>query len=249
MSLKKNSVAIVTGAGRGIGKAIALDLAAKGARVVVCDVNKDSVDETVKEIAGAGGTAMPAVCDVTAKDDVVKMVQAARETWGSIDICVNCAIVLRDQSMKKMTEEEFDLVIRIGLRGTFLVLQAALEAMKEHKYGRVVNLTSPAWMGNFGQANYSAAKGGVNSLTFTAAKEYAKYGITVNAVGPGLIDTPLTRSIPVEVFEKLTHMVPVGFYGEVKDVANLVAFLCDEDSRYITGQIIHVDGGTTIGRC
>lgn len=249
MSIKNNSVAIVTGAGRGIGKAIALDLAARGAKVVICDMNEQSVQEVIGEIAEAGGEAMAAICDVTVKDDVVRMVNAAKEKWGRVDICVTCAIVLRDKSMKNMTEEDWDLVTRIGLRGTFLVLQAVLEAMKENKFGRVVNLTSPAWMGNFGQANYSATKGGVNSLTFTAAKEYAKHGITVNAVGPGLIDTPLTRSIPTEVFEKLAQSVPAGYYGEVEDVANLVAFLCDEDSRYITGQIIHIDGGATIGRC
>lgn len=247
MGLRENSVALVIGGGSGIGQNIATNLAGKGAKVMVADINQESADNVVQEIIKDGGEATAVCGDVSAKAEAEKMVSETIKAYGKIDIMVNCAIVLRDNSIRKMTEEEWDIVTRIGLKGTFLALQAAAEAMKENKYGRIINLSSVAYLGNYGQANYSATKGGVNSLTKTAAIEYAKFGVTVNVIAPGLIETPLTRSIPADVFAGIEAKIPAKHFGQPADISNLIAFLAGEDAGYITGQIIHVDGGLTLG--
>lgn len=247
MAVRKDAVALVTGGGRGIGEACVMDLAAEGARIVVADIDLATAQQVAAKVTAAGGSAIAVTGDVSNAKDAKAMVQATVDTYGRLDILVNCAVILRDNSIRKMTEQEWDDVIRIDLKGTFLVLQAAAEEMKKNKYGRIINLSSMAYHGNFGQANYSAAKGGVNSLTRTAAIEYAKYGITVNVIAPALIDTPLTRTIPPEVFEKMSTGVPVGRYGVPRDISRVVMFLADDEGGFLTGQVLDVDGGYGVG--
>ena len=245
MKLREDCVALVTGVG-GIGGDIAETFAREGARVLVIDIDKEVAETRAQKIIDAGGQAVATVGNISVKADCQRFVATAMEKWGKVDVLVNSAAVLRDKSIRNMTEDEWDLVLDVGLKGTFLMTQAVVEIMREQKFGRVINLTSPAFNGNFGQANYSASKGGVNSLTRCTAVEYARFNVTANAIAPGVIDTPLNRSLPPEVFERIVQMTPTKKAGLPSDISACALFLASEEAHYITGQIIFVDGGISI---
>jgi NAD(P)-dependent dehydrogenase (short-subunit alcohol dehydrogenase family) len=243
----KNRVAIVTGSGSGIGKGIITMLAENGARAVVFDLNREVAEATAGEICKAGGEAIAIQGDVTKWADVEALAQKTVEKFGRIDILVNNAGVLRDNLILKMPEEDFDFVLNVNLKGYWLTSKAILKCMHEQQYGRIVNISSRAWLGQVGQSNYSASKGGVVSLTRALALEFARYNITVNCIAPGLIDTPLIRSLRPDVQERLIKAQPTPIIGQPYDVAYTTLFLVAEEARYITGQIIHVDGGKSLG--
>lgn len=243
----KGRVAIVTGSGSGIGKGIITMLAENGAKTVVFDLNRELAEVTAEEIRKAGGEAMVVQGDVTKWADVEALAKLTVDKWGRIDILVNNAGVVRDNLILKMTEEDYDLVLNINLKGCWLTSKAILKYMKEQQYGRVINISSRAWLGNVGQSNYSASKGGVVSLTRALALEFGRCNVTVNCIAPGLIDTPLIRNLRPDVQERLIKAQPTPIIGQPYDIAYTVLFLAAEEARYITGQIIHVDGGKSLG--
>jgi NAD(P)-dependent dehydrogenase (short-subunit alcohol dehydrogenase family) len=185
--------------------------------------------------------------DVTKWADMEALAQRTVQKYGRIDILVNNAGLLRDNLILKMPEEDFDFVINVNLKGSWLAARAVLGCMKDQQYGRVVNMSSRSWLGQVGQSNYSASKGGLVSLTRSLALEFAKYNITVNCIAPGLIDTPLIRSLRPDVQERLIKSQPTPYIGQTHDVAYLTLFLVSEGARYITGQVIHIDGGKSLG--
>ena len=240
-------VAVVTGAGSGIGQHCALALAAQGARVAALDVNLDSARATVDQIASMGGIALALQVDVSDAESVTKAFTDTTTEWGQVDVLVHCAGILFDRTIKKLTAPDWAKVMKVNGEGTFLVVQAACEAMAERSYGRIVCMSSAAYLGNFGQAAYGAAKSTVVNLTRVAALEYARKGITVNAVAPGVVETPMTAAMPAEAFTKLAHMIPVGRVAKPEDIVHIVLALVDDGAGYITGQTVIVDGGLTIG--
>ena len=240
-------VALVTGAGRGIGAAIAHRLAGEGAALVLVDRDAAAVTVLADVLREAGGTALPLAVDVTERAQVEGMMARVREAFGGLDILVNNAGIIRDGFLAKLSDEDWDQVLAVNLKGPFLCCQAALPLLRERSRSAIVNIASRAWLGNIGQANYSASKGGVVSLTRTLALELARYRINVNAVAPGLIDTPMTRTMPEAARERLLRMQPTGEMGTVEDIAAAVAFLAGPDARFITGQVLHVDGGKSCG--
>jgi 3-oxoacyl-[acyl-carrier protein] reductase len=235
----------VTGAGSGIGAAIARRLGAEGARVVVSDINLDAAAQTVEEIKQTGGKALAIKANVTDAQDVADMVATVVETFGSVDILVNNAGLARDGRITKMSEEDWDLVVDTGLKGAFLCTRAVLPHMTERKWGRIISMSSRAHNGNPGQANYSAVKAGLIGFTKSMALENGRNFITANAVAPGMIDTPFVRNHPQ--FEKIRDnaikTTPIPRVGEADDVADAVAFLASERASYITGDVLHVTGG------
>ena len=239
-------VAMVTGAGGGIGAATARRLSVEGARVCVIDLTKDGVAETVEKIRGAGGEALGLTGDVSRKAEVSGLVERVLREFGRLDILINNAGINRDAMAAKMSEEEWDAVLDVNLKGSFLCAQAALAPMREQKDGRIVNTASIAALGNIGQANYSASKGGVISLTRTLALEGARYGIRVNCVSPGGTETRMTAGIPPEILERLMKQVPMQRLAKPEEIAAVHAFLVSDDASFITGQVIYVDGGTSI---
>lgn len=245
--IQEGRVAVVTGAGSGIGREVALTLSRNGAKVVVFDLNPDNAVQTLKEIEKIGGYGMALEGDVSDRDDVFRVMGNVVERWGKIDILVNCAGILIDSFIKKLTEEMWDKVQRINLKGTLFCMQAVQETMTDNKYGRIVNLASGAYLGNLGQAAYAASKAGVVSLTKTAALEMARYGITVNCVAPGLVETPMTAGMPPEAYEKLAKGIPLGRIGKPEDISHMINALVADEAEYITGQVIHIDGGVTTG--
>lgn len=240
--------ALVTGGSRGIGKAIALELASQGANIVVNYTrNAEMAEEVVREIQALGVSAMAIQADVSKAADADKLVEQALATFGQIDFLINNAGITRDTLLIRMKEEDWDEVLQINLKGAFLMTKLVGKAMLKKKSGRIVNITSVVGvMGNAGQANYAASKAGLIGLTKSAAKEFASRGITVNAVAPGFIRTDMTDSLPEEVKAKYAEAIPLGAMGESEDVARTVSFLCSEGSRYITGQVLLVDGGLHI---
>jgi len=241
----KGKTAIVTGSGRGLGKAIALKLAAMGANIVLNDIREsDSVDVTYEEFKAKGYNAIVTKGDVRNENDVEDMVQKAVEAFGSVDILVNNAGITKDMLMIKMSEKEWDDVLDINLKGAFLCTKAAVKVMMKKKWGKIINIASVAGvMGNPGQANYSASKAGLIGLTKSTAKEFASRNITCNAVAPGLIQSKMTDVLPEKVKENYLNSIPLRRFGTPEDVANVVGFLASDDSNYITGQVIHIDGG------
>lgn len=243
----KDKVAVVTGAGRGIGKEIALAFAREGAALVINSMHAETIEPVAKEIESMGGKVVAVVIDVSKEADVEALVKAAYDAYGRVDILVNNAGMNKDQFFVRMTTEEWDPVIEVNLRGTFLCTRHFTRKMVRQKHGRVINMASVAGeAGNIGQANYSAAKAGIIGLTKSAAKELARYGITVNAVSPGLIETDMIAGMEDEVRTNLKNMIPVGDFGTVAQVSAAVLFLASDDAAYITGQTIRVDGGLYI---
>ena len=241
-----NKVAIVTGAGRGLGKGIALKLAAEGAKVVVADIVDSNAEAVVAEIRSAGGTALPVKSNVADKNDVEAMFAKTVAEFGTVDIMVNNAGINRDGQLFKMSDEDWNLVIGVNLTGTFYCTRAAAQIMREKGYGRIVNISSMSWLGNFGQANYAASKAGVVGLTKTASRELAKKGITCNALCPGFIDTDMTRGVPANVWDIMVGKIAAGRAGSAEELANVVAFLASDEAAYVTGEVINVSGGMVL---
>lgn len=241
----KGKTAVVTGSGRGLGKAIALKLAQMGANIVLNDIAaSDSIDATAEEFKAAGYNAAVTKGDVRNADDVKAMVTAAVDAFGSLDILVNNAGITKDKPMAMMSEEDWDLVLDINLKGAFLCTKLSARQMIKQKHGRIINIASVAGRyGNQGQANYSASKAGLIGLTKTTAKEFASRGVTCNAVAPGIIQSKMTDVLPDEIKKKYLDNIPLGRFGTPEDVANVVAFLASDESGYVTGQVIDIDGG------
>lgn len=237
--------ALVTGASRGIGRAIAVELAKNGANIAISYVNnKDKADEVVNEIKGYGVKAIAVKADVSKEEEVLNMVKIVKESIGSIDILVNNAGINRDNLLMRMSTEDWDKVIDTNLKGTYLCSKALIRDMIKKKSGKIINITSVAGVaGNFGQTNYSASKAGVIGFTKSLAKEVASRGINVNAIAPGLIETDMTLALKEDIRDSLVKNIPMGRLGTVQDIANIVIFLASEKSNYITGQVINVDGG------
>lgn len=238
-------VAVVTGASRGIGKSIALELAKQGADVVVNYAGSvDRANEVVKEIGALGRKAISIQCDVSNTDSVNAMMKEALESFGNIDILVNNAGITRDNLLMRMKDSEWDDVINTNLKGVFLCTKAVTRPMMKQRKGRIINITSIVGVtGNPGQANYVAAKAGVIGFTKTTAKELAQRNITVNAIAPGFITTDMTDKLTEEVKNSMLTQIPLGQFGRPEDIANAVVFLASDDSSYITGQTLHIDGG------
>lgn len=240
-------VALVTGAGRGIGAAIARRFVREGALVVACDLKEDWAQGVVEEIRAAGGSAEAAGCDVADKAQVDALVNGILKRHDRLDILINNAGITRDNLSLRMSEDEWDSVIRVNLRGTWIPSQAVIRPMRKRKWGRIVNTSSVASLGNPGQANYSTSKAGVIGLTRTLALELAKSGITVNCVAPGAIMTPMLEAVPEDIRAKYIESIPMGRFGDPDDVASAHLFFCGELASYITGQVLFVDGGISVG--
>jgi 3-oxoacyl-(acyl-carrier-protein) reductase len=247
MQSLQDRVAIVTGSGRGLGAATALQLARSGAHLVVNDINPENARSVASEIEKLGRKALVSTHDVSDHKSACALVEEAKAKFGKIDILVNNAGITRDSMLHKLSEEKWDEVIRINLKGPFNMGQACAKIMMEQKSGKIINLASVAWLGNVGQTNYSASKAGVVGMTRTWALELARYNINVNAIAPGLIDSVLTQQIPAEVKEKFIQKIPLKRIGKPEDIAHLVNFLASDASSYITGQCIVIDGGLTTG--
>ncbi|MFO7263534.1 MAG: 3-oxoacyl-[acyl-carrier-protein] reductase [Bacillaceae bacterium G1] len=238
-------VALVTGASRGIGKAIALELARAGMHVAVNFAgNRESAEAVAAQIRDMGRKSITVQADVADAAAVEAMFQEVEQQLGPVLILVNNAGITRDNLLLRMKEAEWDQVLDTNLKGVFLCTKQALRPMMKARWGRIINITSVSGvMGNPGQANYSAAKAGVIGLTKTTAREVASRGITVNAVAPGFIETDMTAALGEEMHRQLVQQIPLGRFGQASEVASLVRFLASEESSYITGQVIHVDGG------
>ncbi len=238
----EGQVALVTGSARGIGKAIAEALARKGADIVIADIHIDEAKETAAQVASLGVRTMAARLDVSQSGEVIKAFQDIVNEFGRLDILVNNAGITKDNLLLRMKEEDWDAVIAVNLKGVFLCSKEAVKIMAKQRFGRIVNIASVvAFMGNPGQANYSASKAGIVGLTKTIAREYASRGITANAVAPGFITTQMTDTLPENVKEEMKKAIPMARFGTIEDVAHAVAFLAS--TGYVTGQVIHVNGG------
>lgn len=237
-------VALVTGAAQGIGKAVALLLARNGADIVVSDINLEKAEETAKEVQALGRKALATKVDVATLGDVEKMVEAILAQFGKVDILVNNAGIARDKLILRMTEEDWDAVLNINLKGTFNCTKAVVRHMSKQRSGKIVNIASVVGeMGNAGQGNYAASKAGVIGFTKTIAREFAQRGINVNAIAPGYIQTPMTDALPDKAKEELKRLIPMDRLGNPEDVAEAVLFLVSEASSYITGHVLNVNGG------
>jgi len=243
-----NRVAIVTGSGQGIGKAIALKLAEVGATVVVNDIGDASPLESVAEdIRAMNRQSLAVLADVSSSADVTRLVEETIATYGKVDILVNNAGINRDHLLLRMSDEDWDKVLSVDLKGVFLCTRAVLRHMIKQRWGRIISIASIVGMvGNQGQANYAAAKAGIIGFTRTIAKEVATRGITANAIAPGFIDTPMTQQLREDWKEEIKRRIPLGYFGSPRDVAEAVAFLALEEAGYITGQVLSVDGGMAI---
>jgi len=240
----QNKVALVTGASRGIGRSISLALAAQGAKIVAVDVDLQATEDFVAELKAAGTEAVAVQGNVTIAADVEQMVKVAKETFDQIDILVNNAGITRDALLIRMKEDDWDAVLDVNLKGAFLCTRAVTKLMTKQRYGRIINIASVVGqMGNAGQANYCASKAGLMGLTRSNARELAKRNITVNAVAPGFISTAMTDALSEEKRQELAAQIPLARLGSAEDIANAVVFLASENTGYITGQVIGVNGG------
>ncbi len=239
-----NRVAIITGGARGIGRATALRFAMEGASIVVADLDEDAGKQTVQEIEARGGNALFIKTNVAQMDDTVQMAQSAIDAYGKIDILVNNAGITRDKSLKKMSEEEFDQVIAVNLKGVFNCTKSVAPHMTAAGYGRILNAASIVGVyGNFGQTNYAAAKAGVIGMTKTWMRDLGPKGITVNAIAPGFIDTDMIKTIPDEIIEGMVAGTPMKRAGMPEDIAQAYLFLASDEASFVTGDVLHVDGG------
>ena len=242
--MPKGKVAIVTGASRGIGRSIALALAAAGARIVAVDMILDGVEQLASEISAMGGEAIAVQGNVTVPADAELMITKGIEAFDRVDILVNNAGITRDALLLRMKDEDWDAVLTVNLKGAFLCSRAAAKVMAKQRYGRIINIASiVGQMGNAGQANYCASKAGLIGLTKSNARELAKRNVTVNAVAPGFIATEMTEVLPEKVKQELTAQIPLERLGSADDIAHAVLFLASERSGYITGQVLGVNGG------
>ncbi len=240
----EGQIGLVTGASRGIGKAIAMALSGRGAKVYLCSRDLDALRSVAQEIRGRNGEAVAVRMDIRQDDDVARAVKEILAEASRIDILVNNAGLRNDNLLVRTKNEAWQEVLETNLSGTFFLMRRVIPAMSRRRYGRIVNITSVVgFTGNVGQANYAAAKAGIVGLTRTGAREYAKRGITVNAVAPGFIDTAMASSLEENVREQIRENIPMGRLGTAEEVANTVAFLVSPEASYITGQVVHVNGG------
>ena len=241
----KGQNAVVTGATRGIGFGVAKALSAAGAAVACIGTNAEKLNQSVAEIVEAGGSAKAYICDVSKSEDVAAAGKQILEDFdGKVDILVNNAGITRDMLVRRMTDEQWDDVIAVNLRGPFLVTRALVEAMRKKKYGRIVNISSISGLiGNRGQANYSASKAGVIGFTRTVSKELANRNITVNSIAPGFIETDMTAVLDPAIVTEMKNRIPLGRFGAPEDIANAVLYFVSPDSSFVTGQVIAIDGG------
>jgi 3-oxoacyl-[acyl-carrier protein] reductase len=240
----RDRVSVITGASQGIGEAIARRFALEGATVALVDIQKDKLEEVARAIAAEGGTAVIHQADVSRLDQAAAVVEAVLRDHRKIDHLINNAGITKDNLLMRMREEEWDAVIAVNLKGIFNFSKAVIRSMIGARYGRIVNLASVVGvMGNAGQANYSASKAGLIGFTKSLAREVAARGITVNAVAPGYIATPMTANLPEAVKTAFLGLIPLQRFGEPAEVAHAVKFLCSDEAAYITGHVIHVNGG------
>ena len=244
----ENKIVLVTGAGRGIGASIAKRFASEGAVVIVnYSGNEEAAQKTVDEITATGGQAQKYKCSVNDSESVKVMIDEIIKEFGRIDILVNNAGITKDGLMLRMTDEDFDRVIDVNLKGTFNCTKYVSKYMLKQKSGKIINISSVVGLsGNAGQVNYSASKAGIIGITKSAAKELSSRGITVNAVAPGYVDTDMTKVLSDNIRNEILKNIPLQRMGNVEDISNCVAFLASEDASYITGQVISVDGGMHI---
>ena len=242
-----NKTAIVTGASQGIGETIAIEMAKSGATVFCLARNKEALDTTIKKITENGGKATAFSCDISNNDDFKAIILNIVKEYGSIDILVNNAGITKDNLLMRMSDDQWDDVLNINLKGSFTCIRSVIKHMMKKKFGRIINITSIVGItGNAGQANYAASKSGLIGLTKSIAKEVASRGITANCVAPGWIETSMTDQLSTEVKNKFLSQIPAGKIGQSKDIANAVIFLASDEAEYITGQTITVDGGRII---
>ncbi len=243
----KDKVAIVTGAGRGIGEATAKKFAVEGAKIVVADINEYDINRVVEEIKAEGGEAIGLVVDVTKRDKVDEMVEKSVEALGSLDIIVNNAGITADSTLLKMTEDQWDRVIQVNLKGVYNCGQAAAKIMTQQGKGVILNATSVVGLyGNYGQTNYAATKWGVIGMTKTWAKELGKKGVRVNAVAPGFILTPMTEKMPEKVLTMMADKAPIKRLGTPEDIANAYTYLASDEASFVTGSVLEVTGGIVL---
>jgi 3-oxoacyl-[acyl-carrier protein] reductase len=239
----KDKVAIVTGGANGIGEGVAIKFAREGAKVVLCDLNEEQVKQAEKAIKDQGGTVLGVVCNVTDRAQVDAMVQKAVAAFGTVDILINNAGITRDAMFHKMTEAQWDQVFDVNLKGVFHCTQAVVGIMREKNYGRIVNISSVSRFGNIGQTNYAASKEGLVGFTRTLAKEMGSKGITINAIAPGSVETAMFLAVPEKIREVARKSNALQRPGSIEELANAILFFASDDSSYITGQALQVDGG------
>jgi 3-oxoacyl-[acyl-carrier protein] reductase len=248
MSDLKGHVALVTGASQGIGRAIAIELAQRGAAVALCARNEEKLNAVRDEIAAAGGQAAVFKLDVTNDDEIKSVIKSAIEQLGKVDILVNNAGITKDNLVLRMKRADWDAVVNTNLSSAYVAIQAVLSSMMKQRWGRIINITSiNGQIGQTGQANYSASKAGLIGLTMSVAREVASRNITVNAVSPGYIETAMTQELTPELREQMLKLVPLGRVGCDTDIAKAVCFLASDDASYITGHVLNVNGGLLMG--
>jgi len=243
----KGKVSIITGAGQGIGQATAVKFAQEGAKVAVCDINEATIQETIAKIEEFGGESTGFVIDVTDKQSIARMVEGVMAKWGRIDTLVNNAGIVQDAQFRKMSDDQFDRVVDVNLKGVYNCTKAVVDIMLEQNSGCILNASSIVGIyGNFGQTNYAATKFGVIGMMKTWARELGRKGIRANAICPGFIETPILSSIPDKVIKMMEDKVPMGRLGQPEEIANTYAWLASDEASYINGAVIEVSGGATI---
>ncbi|MEK7271437.1 MAG: 3-oxoacyl-[acyl-carrier-protein] reductase [Nitrospirota bacterium] len=243
MKLKDKNI-FITGSGQGIGKQIAIAMAKEGANVAVSDINIENAGAAAQEIRSLGRKSIAIKLDVSKQNEVIAAFETFKNEFGVLDILVNNAGITKDTLVLRMKDDDWDAVINVNLKGTFLCSREAIKLMVKQQHGNIISISSVvAFTGNPGQANYSASKAGIVGLTKTIAKEYASRGIKANAVAPGFIQTAMTEAIPEKIREEMKKNIPLGYFGAPEDVANAVIFLASSDADYITGQVLHINGG------